>query len=112
MASNTPAADAASRSTVGQVTPLIGTKTPTGGEVTTVTPRSYAAESAPPQMIDGRAVALRLGVSPSSLRRMVLDRRFPPGVRMGTRAVRWSAEAVTEWIRRAQSETALPPETC
>ena len=112
MASNAPAATVAAPGlTAGRVTPPAAATTPIGDEVETTESGGRAAEDPPPRMIDGRAVALRLGVSPSSLRRMVLDRRFPPGVRMGGRAVRWSTEAVTAWIRRAQSEATLPPET-
>jgi predicted DNA-binding transcriptional regulator AlpA len=61
-----------------------------------------------PQMIDARTVANQLGISPSSLRRMVLAGDFPAGVRLGGRAVRWSSEAVTHWIRTAQAEATRP----
>jgi prophage regulatory protein len=48
-------------------------------------------------------VLLRVGLSRSTVYRLVADGEFPSPVRLGTRSVAWRSEEVDEWVDRRPS---------
>lgn len=48
------------------------------------------------QLLNKKALSVRLGLSPRTIENMVLSRQFPAGVRIG-KFVFWSESAVTKW---------------
>ena len=54
---------------------------------------------APVVFIDLHAVSQRVCLKKSAIYKMVRANAFPPPVRIGTKAVRWSAAEIDEWQR-------------
>lgn len=52
-------------------------------------------------------VARRLGVTPSTVYDWIRAERFPPGVRLSTKATRWNEQHVLNWI--LSQPKAAPP---
>lgn len=50
------------------------------------------------RLLNERQVAELVGVSKSTLRRMVSANEFPKPIRIGKRAIRWRRSEVLEWI--------------
>ena len=50
------------------------------------------------KFIAAREVADRIGLSRTTLHRMVKAGSFPPPVQMGQRAVRWREREIAEWL--------------
>ncbi len=50
------------------------------------------------RLLNERQVAELVGVSRSTLRRMVLANEFPRPIRIGKRAIRWRKSEVLEWM--------------
>lgn len=51
-----------------------------------------------PRIIREKEVLRRTGLSASSLRRLVLERKFPQKRKLGARSVGWLEQEVDEWI--------------
>ena len=45
-----------------------------------------------------RAVVKKIGVSKSTLYRMVNSGRFPPPIKLGARAVGWRSDEIEAWL--------------
>ena len=54
------------------------------------------------RLVRCRDVAARLGVSRSTLRRLIADGRFPGPVPLGERATRWVENEVSAWVLSAE----------
>ena len=50
------------------------------------------------RLLNEREVAELIGVSKSTLRRMVSANEFPKPIRIGKRAIRWRKSEVLEWL--------------
>ena len=57
-------------------------------------------------LLRDKEVARMIGVSRSTLWRLVRADLFPPPIRVGTRAVRWRLSEVLEWIASRPVATA------
>lgn len=64
----------------------------------------YAPAMGREELLTEREVAAWLKLSVSSLKRLRLRGEGPPYVRLGPRAVRYSPEAVREWLRQRAEE--------
>ena len=64
------------------------------------------------RLVRCRDVAARLGVSTTTLRRLVAERRFPGPVPLGACATRWVEHEVSAWVRAAAAPALdVPHET-
>ena len=54
------------------------------------------------RLLNVREVTELIGVSRSTLHRMVSDNRFPRPIRVGLRAVRWRLSEVLAWMESCQ----------
>ena len=67
---------------------------------------SGLAQHPPGTMLDERALASALGVSPRTVRRMVDRCELPPGVRLGARKI-WLSEKVLSFLRERSERGAV-----
>lgn len=51
-------------------------------------------------LLTARAIAQRLGISTRTLWRWIEAGRFPQPARLSRKTLRWSAEAVEDWLDR------------
>ena len=59
-------------------------------------------------MLRMRDVVRLTGVSKSSIKRMVIDKRFPPPMRLSTRRIGWPAREVKAWLRQLDDQRRSP----
>ena len=57
------------------------------------------------RLLNVREVTELIGVSRSTLHRMVSDNRFPTPIRVGLRAVRWRLSEVLVWMESRPAAT-------
>ncbi len=68
-----------------------------------------------PEMLSPAQLAKRFNVTTRAIRKWEAEGVFPPGIRLGTRTVRWFPEVVEEWIaeqKAAHEAKQTAPKEC
>ena len=90
---------------------LFGTLPPDDGEEPANVQSPPTANEPEPEddtMLPMREVVRLTGLSDSTIKRMVLDGRFPPPMRLSPRRIGWLARDVKAWIRQLDDQRRAP----